>query len=516
MSNNESLFSRLFGSSDSSKKEDKPSAVPSQPHGSLQQSAIQKPPLFSQNTQNQQSFATSNNVTNIPNNTNLASNASFTQTKSLGNIGQNITSPNISQTISNVSMQIPSKNLRSPQNIQSNPNYGQQRPMPSQFFSQPVATASSGLQTQAQSDTIKSKDGSYGDEYHIDDLLKLVVEKGGSDLHLTVNSPPMIRIHGKLWPTDLPPLQPKDTRRLLYQILSNDQREKFERDMELDTSYEIPNLSRFRCNVFVNRLGIGAVFRVIPARIKTLEELKMPPVLVELTRRTKGLILVTGPTGSGKSTTLAAMIDQINNERQDHIITIEDPIEFVHQHKKCIINQREVGSNTKSFANALRAALREDPDVILVGEMRDYETISLAVTAAETGHLVFATLHTPSASQSVDRIIDVFPAHQQEQIRVQLADALQAVIAQQLIPTIDGMGRVCAIEILINTPAVANLIRENKTFQIPSIMQTSKQIGMQTMDQSLMDLVKSRKISPEEAYRRAFDKKAFEQYKPKL
>lgn len=353
------------------------------------------------------------------------------------------------------------------------------------------------------------------DEYSIDDLLKLVVEKKGSDLHLTIGTPPMMRLQGKLWPTDLPPLGAKDTKRLIFQFLNNDQRERFERDLELDISYEIRDISRYRCNIFFTRHGIGGVFRVIPTKILTLEDLQMPVVLTELSRRNKGLVLVTGPTGSGKSTTLAAMIDLVNNERQDHILTIEDPIEFVHDHKRCIVNQREVGPNTKSFANALKSALREDPDVILVGEMRDYDTISLAVTAAETGHLVFATLHTPSAAQSVDRIVDVFPAHQQDQIRTQLADALQGIIAQQLIPTLDSMSRVVAIEILINTPAVSNLIRENKTFQLPSIMQTSKQVGMQTMDQSLIDLVKSRKISPQEAYRRAFDKKAFEQYKPR-
>lgn len=352
-------------------------------------------------------------------------------------------------------------------------------------------------------------------ELTIDDLLKMIVDKAGSDLHLTVGSPPMLRLQGKLWPTDLPELTPKEIRRLVYNFLSNDQREKLERDLELDISYELKGVARYRCNVFFTRLGMGAVFRVIPTRIKTLAELRLPPVLGDLARRTKGLILVTGPTGSGKSTTLAAMVDQVNSERQDHILTIEDPIEFVHKHKQCIVNQREIGPNTKSFANALRSALREDPDIILVGEMRDYETISLAVTAAETGHLVFATLHTPSAAQSVDRIVDVFPAHQQDQIRTQLADALQGIIAQQLIPTIDGQHRECALEIMINTPAVANLIRDNKTFQLPSIMQTSKQSGMQTMDQSLMDLVKSRKISPQEAYRRAFDKKAFEQYKPR-
>ena len=352
-------------------------------------------------------------------------------------------------------------------------------------------------------------------ELGIDDLLKMIVDKAGSDLHLTVGSPPMLRLQGKLWPTDLPPLTPKEIRRLVYNFLSNDQREKLEKELELDISYELQGVARQRCNVFFTRLGLGAVFRVIPTRIKTLAELRLPMVLGDLARRNKGLILVTGPTGSGKSTTLAAMVDQVNNERQDHILTIEDPIEFVHQHKQCIVNQREIGPNTKSFANALRSALREDPDIILVGEMRDYETISLAVTAAETGHLVFATLHTPSAAQSVDRIVDVFPAHQQAQIRTQLADALQGIIAQQLIPTIDGQRRECALEIMINTPAVANLIRDNKTFQLTSIMQTSTQQGMQTMDQALMDLVKSRKISPQEAYRRAFDKKAFEQYKPR-
>ncbi len=352
-------------------------------------------------------------------------------------------------------------------------------------------------------------------ELTIDDLLKLIVDKAGSDLHLTVGSPPMLRLQGKLWPTDLPPLTPKEIRRLVYNFLTNDQREKLEQDLELDISYELKGVARYRCNIFFTRLGMGAVFRVIPTRIKSLSELRLPMVLGDLARRNKGLILVTGPTGSGKSTTLAAMVDQINNERQDHILTIEDPIEFVHQHKQCIVNQREIGPNTKSFANALRSALREDPDIILVGEMRDYETISLAVTAAETGHLVFATLHTPSAAQSVDRIVDVFPAHQQAQIRTQLADALQGIIAQQLIPTIDGQRRECALEIMINTPAVANLIRDNKTFQLTSIMQTSKQQGMQTMDQALMDLVKSRKISPQEAYRRALDKKAFEQYKPR-
>ncbi len=363
--------------------------------------------------------------------------------------------------------------------------------------------------------TSTSRKGGIQGEFSINDLLQLVVEKDGSDLHLTVGAPPMMRLSGKLFATDLPTLSHKDTQRLAFEFLNNDQRERFERDLELDISYELENVSRFRVNLFWNRRGIGGVFRVIPTRIKSLAELKMPSVLADLARRNKGLVLVTGPTGSGKSTTLAAMVDMINSERQEHILTIEDPIEFVHNHKRCIVNQREIGPNTKSFANALRAALREDPNVILVGEMRDYETISLAVTAAETGHLVFATLHTPSAAQSVDRIVDVFPSHQQDQIRTQLADALQGIVAQQLIPTADGMGRCVALEIMINIPATSNLIRENKTFQITSIIQTHKQIGMQTMDQALLDLVKSRKITPEEAYRRAFDKKAFEMYKPK-
>jgi twitching motility protein PilT len=369
--------------------------------------------------------------------------------------------------------------------------------------------------TAASKSAASSKGGPNAEEYSIDDLLKLIVEKQGSDLHLTVGSPPMLRLQGKLWPTDLPVLSAKDTRRLIFQFLDNDQRARLEEHLELDISYELEDVARFRCNLFYTRLGMGAVFRVIPTEIKSLAELKLPPVLGDLARRNKGLVLVTGPTGSGKSTTLAAMVDQINSERQEHILTIEDPIEFVHRHKGCLVNQREIGPNTRSFANALKSALREDPDIILVGELRDYETISLAVTAAETGHLVFATLHTPSAAQSVDRIVDVFPAHQQDQIRTQLADALQGIIAQQLIPTIDGMSRMCCLEILINTPAVSNLIRDNKTFQLPSIMQTSKQAGMQTMDQSLMDLVKQRKILPQEAFRRAFDKKAFEQYKPR-
>lgn len=405
---------------------------------------------------------------------------------------------------------IPSQPSR-PQQASQMPQQPRPQPARPAFNTDPMAGAMGAGQGQAMRVTKSAS----SDEISIIDLLRLVVDKGGSDLHITVGSPPMLRLQGKLWPTDMPPLAPKDVQRLVYNFLDNDNRARLERDLELDISHEIEGLSRFRCNVFYSRLGLGAVFRVIPTRIKTLTELRLPTVLSDLARRNKGLILVTGPTGSGKSTTLAAMVDQVNSERQDHILTIEDPIEFVHSHRSCIVNQREIGPNTRSFANALRSALREDPDIILVGEMRDYETISLAVTAAETGHLVFATLHTPSAAQSVDRIVDVFPAHQQSQIRTQLADALQGIIAQQLIPTIDGMGRAVALEIMINTSAIANLIRDNKAFQLLSIMQTSKQAGMQTMDQSLMDLVKQRKISPQEAYRRAHDKKAFEQYKPR-
>jgi len=360
------------------------------------------------------------------------------------------------------------------------------------------------------------KDGASGGEavVTIDDLLQMVIAEAGSDLHIAVGAPPMLRLQGKLWATDLPVMNDSDVKGMLFNFLTNEQKEELEDTLELDMAYEIHGLARFRCNVFYTRLGLGAVFRVIPNIIKSLQELGMPPVLADLTRRKKGLMLVTGPTGSGKSTTLAAMIDLINKERQEHIITIEHPIEFVHSHNKCLVSQREVGSTTKNFSNALRASLREDPDVILVGEMRDFETIALTVTAAETGHLVFATLHTPSAPQSIERIVDVFPGSQQSQIRTQLADSLNAILAQQLIPALDGSSRVAALEILINIPAVANCIRDNKTYQLNSIMQTSKQQGMQTMDQSLMDLVKQRRIAPVEAYMRAFDKKLFEQYKP--
>jgi len=341
------------------------------------------------------------------------------------------------------------------------------------------------------------------EETHIDDLLRLVVEKGGSDLHLCVGVPPIIRIDGQLTPCPYDRVTPQDSQRMVYDILTDEQIQKFESILELDCSYSLAKLSRFRVNVFRDKGTIASAFRVIPTRIPTLEELNLPRVLADLSRKKRGLILVTGPTGSGKSTTLAAMINQINQERSEHIITIEDPIEYLHTHGRSIINQRELGMDTKAFENALRASLREDPDVILVGEMRDLETIKLAVTAAETGHLVFATLHTNNAAQTVDRMVDVFPPGQQEQIRFQLSNNLEAVLCQQLVPKSGGPGRVCAMEIMICTPAVRNLIREAKAHQITSAIQTSANIGMLTMDQCLRDLYHRGSISLEEALSRA-------------
>ena len=306
----------------------------------------------------------------------------------------------------------------------------------------------------------------------IEELLRKTVTSKASDLHLTVGAPPTIRLHGEMQPLPYPELTRDTLRTMLIGILNGDQQNRFEAAHDLDFSIEIPNLARFRCNFFVGRRGEGAVFRVIPTEIKSFEALGLPPVLAELAREERGLVLVTGPTGSGKSTTLAAMVDLINSERNAHILTVEDPIEFVHPHKKCLVNQREVKVHTESFASALRAALREDPDVILVGEMRDLETISLAVSAAETGHLVFGTLHTSSAAQTVDRIIDVFPPHQQSQIRTQLSESLQGVIAQTLVPRIGG-GRVAALEIMTTTAAVKNLIREARRSNCrPSLKQT--------------------------------------------
>ncbi len=337
----------------------------------------------------------------------------------------------------------------------------------------------------------------------IDGLLEQTVARGASDLHLTVGTAPAVRVRGHLQPLDTESFDPDSIRTLLYRILTTEQQKRLELDRQLDLSYGVPGLARFRINVFMQRQALAAVFRVIPDKLKSLEELGLPDSLRQLTKLPRGLVLVTGPTGSGKSTTLAAMIDEINTDRADHIITIEDPIEFLHKHKRCVINQREIGTDATSFGQALRAALRQDPDVILLGEMRDLETISTAMTAAETGHLVFGTLHTQSAPSTIDRMIDVFPAEQQEQIRTQIASSLQGVITQQLLPTLDGEGRVPALEILIPDDAIRNLIRSGKVEQIYSYMQTGSRGGMLTMEQSLADLVVKRIVTPDEAIARS-------------
>ncbi len=338
----------------------------------------------------------------------------------------------------------------------------------------------------------------------IDDLLEQVVVRGASDLHVTVGSEPVVRINGRLERLEeFARLSPEETQRMLYRILSTEQQKHFEIKRQIDISYSIPGLARFRVNVYFQRESLGAAFRLIPAELKTLEQLGLPPVLREFTTKPRGLVLVTGPTGSGKSTTLAAVIDEINRTRDDHIMTIEDPIEFLHRHKRCIVNQREIGPDATSFADALRGALRQDPDVILLGEMRDLETISTALTAAETGHLVFATLHTQDAPSTVDRLIDVFPAAQQEQVRVQIASTLQGIVTQTLLPTVDGKGRVAALEVLLPDDAVRNLIRQAKVEQIYSVMQTNTKRGMQTLEQAMLDLVRAGKITTEIALMRS-------------
>ncbi len=339
----------------------------------------------------------------------------------------------------------------------------------------------------------------------LNDLLLQVLEQGGSDLHVTVGVPPMMRLNGRLTPLGGPVLSAADTRELIYAILSEDQRSALERDWEFDFAYAVPGRARFRVNAYFQRNSVGAAFRLIPMEIRTIQELGLPQALEDLALRPRGLVLVTGPTGSGKSTTLAALIDCINRNREDHIITVEDPIEYLHSHDKAMINQREVGSDTKSFANALKYVLRQDPDVILIGEMRDLETVSAALTAAETGHLVFATLHTQDATQTVDRIIDVFPPYQQQQIRIQLAGTLQGIISQQLLPTSDGHGRVVVAEVMMPTPGVRNLIREGKTHQLMTAMQTGTQHGMVTMDRSLADRYRQGMITLETAMQRAVD-----------
>jgi twitching motility protein PilT len=332
------------------------------------------------------------------------------------------------------------------------------------------------------------------------ELLKTLVEFDGSDLHITTQTPPQIRVHGKLQVLDLPVLGPAETKTLAYSVLTDAQKKRFEETLELDFSFGIRGVARFRCNVFNQRGAVGAVYRVIPETIKDFSQLGLPAVIANLAERPRGLVLVTGPTGSGKSTTLAAMIDKINTERRQHIITIEDPIEYIHQHKGCLVNQREVHADTLGFSNALRAALREDPDIVLIGEMRDLETIESALRIAETGHLTFATLHTNSAAQTINRIIDVFPAHQQGQIRTQLSLVLEGIVCQTLLPRADGTGRVVALEIMIPTPAIRNLIRDDKVHQIYSTMQAGQEkLGMQTMNQNLATLYQKRLITIETA-----------------
>jgi twitching motility protein PilT len=343
----------------------------------------------------------------------------------------------------------------------------------------------------------------------IAELLTFSVKNGASDLHLSAGLPPMIRVDGDMRKINVPALDHKTVHGLVYDIMNDKQRKDFEEFFETDFSFEIPNLARFRVNAFNQNRGAGAVFRTIPEEILGLEELGTPGIFKEISDTPRGLVLVTGPTGSGKSTTLAAMIDYINNKHYAHILTIEDPIEFVHESKKCLVNQREVHRDTLGFNEALRSALREDPDIILVGEMRDLETISLAIEAAQTGHLVFATLHTTSAHKTVDRVIEVFPHDQQEQVRSTLADGIRAVITQTLLKRIDRKGRCVALEIMIATPAVRNLVREAKTYQIPSSIQTGKKYGMQLLDDALMDLYNKGWISPDEAYQKANEKARF-------
>jgi len=343
----------------------------------------------------------------------------------------------------------------------------------------------------------------------ITELLAFVVKNKASDLHLSAGLPPMIRVHGDIRRINLPPMEHKDVHAMIYDIMNDGQRKHYEEHLELDFSFAIPELARFRVNAYVQHRGAAAVLRTIPSKILSLEQLNCPKIFSEIAKTPRGLVLVTGPTGSGKSTTLAAMVNDVNENDYGHILTVEDPIEFVHESKKCLINQREVGPHTLSFANALRSALREDPDVILVGEMRDLETIRLAMSAAETGHLVFGTLHTSSAAKTVDRIIDVFPGDEKEMVRAMLSESLRAVISQNLLKTKDGSGRVAAHEIMIGTPAIRNLIREAKIAQMYSAIQTGQNMGMQTLDQNLTDLVRRNIVSSGEARAKAANKDSF-------
>jgi twitching motility protein PilT len=346
----------------------------------------------------------------------------------------------------------------------------------------------------------------------IDALFKMMKEQKASDLHLSSGNPPIFRLHGEIVRLQFKALGHEELVPILMEILSDEQREHFQKHNDLDFAYSVPGLARFRGNILMTHRGIAAVFRIIPAKILTADELGLPEGVRRMTMFKKGLVLVTGPTGSGKSTTLAAMIDLINSTRKEHILTLEDPLEFIHENKLSLLNQRQIGEHTDSFGSALRAALREDPDIILVGEMRDLETIQLAMSAAETGHLVFGTLHTNTAAKTIDRIIDVFPKESRGQVRTMLSESLKGVVCQQLLKNMEGNGRVAAFEIMLGTPAIGNLIREAKTFQITSIIQTAKKDGMQLMDQHLLDLLKTKQVNADEAYRCAIDKKQFEQY----
>ncbi len=344
----------------------------------------------------------------------------------------------------------------------------------------------------------------------IDALFKMMQQQGASDLHISTGTPPILRLHGEMVRVKSPDLTHEQAQALLFEILDEEQVQQFEETRDLDFAYAIPGVARFRGNILDTHRGIAGVFRLIPSEILTSEQLNLPEGVLKMTRFNKGLVLVTGPTGSGKSTTLAAMIDLINRTRKEHILTLEDPLEFVHENKLSLVNQRQIGTHSESFASALKAALREDPDIILVGEMRDLETIQLAMSAAETGHLVFGTLHTNSAPKTVDRIIDVFPKDAQEQVRAMLSESLKGVVCQQLLRTADGKGRIAALEIMLGNAAIGNLIREGKTFQLPSIIQTAKGEGMQLMDAHLMELLNSQIITAEEAHRCAVDKRIFE------